>query len=306
VKAFLFRRILSSLPSLLGACTLVFVLIHLIPGDPVQVMLGEQSSVGDQRELRSRLGLDRPLTEQYGLYLRNLSHFDLGTSLRYHQPVRSLIASRYPATLTLAGCSLLLACALALPAGILAGILRGRFWQQMANLLPVLALSLPGFWLGPVLILWFSVRLNWLPVSGMDEPVAWLLPSVTLGIGLAASLFRMLRVGLTEEMAAPSCRAAASRGVKKRSIVMRHCLKAALVPAVTLIGLQLGVLLTGAVITETVFGWPGIGRLTVQAIESRDYPLVQGCVLSYASTYVLVNLAADIAYAYLDPRIRFA
>jgi len=289
---------------LLGVCTLVFSLIHLIPGDPVQVMLGEGATATDVSDLRTRLGLDRPLVNQYTQFLRHAASGDLGESLRYREPVRSLILSRYPATLVLTGASMLLACVVAFPAGLIAAVHRGTAWDRMATTLSLLGLSLPNFWVGPLLILVFSVRLDWFPVSGMEEPSAIVLPSVALGTALAAILARMIRASLLEEIASPYCVAAAARGLGKWRVVLRHSLRNAFVPVLTVLGLQLGVLLTGAVITETVFGWPGLGRLTIQAIETRDYPLVQGCILIIALTYVLVNLATDLAYAVFDPRVR--
>ena len=267
-------------------------------------MLGEGATATDVSDLRTRLGLDRPLVNQYAQFLRHAASGDLGESLRYREPVRSLILSRYPATLVLTGASMLLACVVAFPAGLIAAVHRGTAWDRMATTLSLLGLSLPNFWVGPLLILVFSVRLDWFPVSGMEEPSAIVLPSVALGTALAAILARMIRASLLEEIASPYCVAAAARGLGKWRVVLRHSLRNAFVPVLTVLGLQLGVLLTGAVITETVFGWPGLGRLTIQAIETRDYPLVQGCILIIALTYVLVNLATDLAYAVFDPRVR--
>jgi len=305
LKSFLLRRLLLSLPVLWGVCTLVFTLIHLIPGDPVQVMLGEGANAADIADLRARLGLDQPLSEQYVHFLRRLISCDLGESLRYREPVRSLVLSRYPATLLLASASMLLAFLIAFPAGVLAAVHRGTFWDRLATTIALLGLSLPSFWVGPVLILVFAVHLDWFPVSGMESPSAIVLPSLALGTALAAILARMIRASLMEEIASPYCKAATARGLGRWNVVLRHSLRNALVPVLTVIALQLGVLLTGAVITETVFGWPGLGRLTVQAIETRDYPLVQGCILVISLTYVLVNLLTDVAYAVFDPRIRY-
>jgi len=290
---------------LLGVCSLVFALIHLIPGDPVQVMLGEGASAADLADLRVKLGLNQPLFDQYAHFLRNFLVGDLGTSFRYREPVRELIFDRYPATLLLAGTSMLLACLIAFPAGVLAAIHRGKSTDRIATTLSLLGLSLPSFWVGPVLILAFAVHLDWFPVSGMEEPGAVVLPSIALGTALAAILTRMIRASLIEEISSPYSVAAAARGLGRWRVVLRHALKNAFVPVVTVLGLQAGVLLTGAVITETVFGWPGLGRLTIQAIETRDYPLVQGCILVIALTYLLVNLVTDLAYAILDPRIRY-
>ena len=305
LRSFLLRRFLLVLPVLLGVCTLVFALIHLIPGDPVQVMLGEGATATDLADLRARLGLNQPLLDQYAHFLRHLFMGDLGTSFRYREPVRELIFDRYPATILLAGSSMLLACLIAFPAGVLAAVHRGKSGDRIATTLSLLGLSLPSFWVGPILILIFSVRLDWFPVSGMEEPRAIVLPSIALGTALAAILTRMIRASLAEEISSPYCVAAAARGLGNWEVVLRHSLKNAFVPVVTVLGLQAGVLLTGAVITETVFGWPGLGRLTIQAIETRDYPLVQGCILMIALTYLLVNLMTDLAYEVLDPRIRY-
>jgi len=268
-------------------------------------MLGEGASAADLADLRVKLGLNQPLFDQYAHFLRNFLVGDLGTSFRYREPVRELILDRYPATLLLAGTSMLLACLIAFPAGVLAAIHRGKSTDRIATTLSLLGLSLPSFWVGPVLILAFAVHLDWFPVSGMEEPGAVVLPSIALGTALAAILTRMIRASLIEEISSPYSVAAAARGLGRWRVVLRHALKNAFVPVVTVLGLQAGVLLTGAVITETVFGWPGLGRLTIQAIETRDYPLVQGCILVIALTYLLVNLVTDLAYAILDPRIRY-
>ena len=305
MKSFLLRRFLLAIPVLLGVCTLVFSLIHLIPGDPVQVMLGEGARAADAADLRARLGLDRPLAAQYGDFLVNLFRGSLGISIRYREPVVRLIFERYPATLALAGAAMLLACLIALPAGVVAATGRGTFRDRLATILALGGLSMPNFWIGPLRILVFSVRLNWFPVSGMEEPASIVLPSVTLGAALAAILTRMIRSSLLEEITEPYAAAARARGLGEWHVVLVHALKNALNPVLTVLGLQLGVLLTGAIITETIFGWPGLGRLTIQAIENRDYPLVQGCILMIAATYVLVNLLTDIAYTIFDPRIRY-
>lgn len=305
MRSYLFRRCLLFVPVLLGVCTLVFSLIHLIPGDPIQVMLGEGARATDVADLRSRLGLDRPLPAQYADFLLDLCRGSLGESIRYREPVARLILERYPATLALAGASLLLAVLIAFPAGIIAATHRGGIPDRLASLLALLGLSLPNFWVGPMLIFLFSVRLDWFPVSGMESPLSIVLPSVTMGAALSAILMRMVRSSLLEEIAEPYSAAARARGLGEWKVMIVHALKNALNPVLTVLGLQLGVLLTGAIITETVFGWPGLGRLTILAIETRDYPLVQGCVLMISLTYVMVNLATDIAYVLIDPRIRY-
>jgi len=306
LRSFLLRRFLQAIPVLAGVCTLVFALIHLIPGDPVQVMLGEGARAVDVDDLRARLGLDRPLFTQYVDFLVGLCRGTMGLSIRYREPVARLILERYPATLCLAAASLILATLIAFPAGILAAMRRGSAWDSLASFVALLGLSMPNFWIGPLLILAFSVRLNWLPVSGMERPSSIVLPALTLGAALAAVLARMIRSCLLEEVGLPYASAARAKGLAEWRVVLLHALKNALIPVLTVLGLQLGVLLTGAIITETIFGWPGLGRLTIQAIETRDYPLVQGCVLMIALTYVAVNIATDVAYIMLDPRIRRA
>ncbi len=302
MRGYLLRRVFMAVPLLLGVATIIFGLIHLVPGDPVEVMLGAGAGAADVSALRHRLGLDRPLAVQYAEFMSGLVRGDLGTSLRYHDPVGVLILERCPATALLAGASFLLALAVALPAGILAALDPGGPADRAAALGSVLALSLPSFWLGPLLILLFSIRLDWLPVSGMDTPAAILLPAVTLALSLAALLTRLVRASLVEEMGAVYLRAARARGLSRFAATARHALRNALAPVLAVTGLQLGSLLTGAILTETIFSWPGLGRLLIQAISHRDYPLVQGCVLSIAATYVAVNLAADLLHAVLDPR----
>jgi peptide/nickel transport system permease protein len=305
LRSYLLRRCFLSVPVLLGVATLVFSLIHLIPGDPVQVMLGEGAGAADVDELRSRLGLDLPLPAQYADFLLQICRGSLGESIHYREPVARLILERYPATLALAGTSLFLAVLIALPAGIVAATRRGGIWDRLSSLVALVGLSLPNFWVGPMLIFLFAVRLDWFPVSGMETPLSIVLPAVTMGSALSAVLMRMVRSSLLEEITEPYTAAARARGLREWKVTLIHALKNSLNPVLTVVGLQLGVLLTGAIITETVFGWPGLGRLTIQAIETRDYPLVQGCVLAIALTYVLVNLATDIAYAFFDPRIRY-
>lgn len=303
VIAYAVRRILIAVPLLLGASTLVFLLIHLIPGDPIEVMLGPGAGSADIEDLRHRLGLDRPLAAQYGAFLGGLLKGDLGLSLRYRDPVTALIAERYPATLLLAVVSLALAIALALPLGLGAALHPGSIIDRGTTLLSAIALAMPTFWLGPLLILLFAVQLDWLPVSGFDSPAALLLPAATLAFSLAALLARLLRAALARETGAPYLRAARGRGLPRYRAIARHALRNALAPVLMVAALQLGSLLTGAILTETVFSWPGLGRLLVQAISHRDYPLVQGAVLLIAATYIAVNLSADLLHGLLDPRL---
>ena len=302
---FLARRLALTVPVLLGVATLVFSLIHLIPGDPAQAMLGEAATPQDVEELRRRLGLDRPLLEQYGTFLSGVTRGDLGTSLRTGQPVASQILERMPATAELAAAAMIVAILCSIPLGIVAAVRRGTSLDHGAMTLALAGVSIPNFWLGPLLAIIFSVELGWLPVSGRGTLAHLVLPAFSLGAALAAVLARMTRATLLEELREQYVVAARARGVSRVRSVMRHAFRNSLIPVVTLIGLQFGSVLTGAVITETIFAWPGIGRLLIQSIGFRDYPLVQGCILLIAVTYVGVNLLTDLFYGILDPRIRY-
>ena len=302
---FLARRLVLTIPVLLGVATLVFSLIHLIPGDPAQAMLGEAAPQADVEELRHRLGLDRPLLEQYGVFLRGLVKGDLGTSLRTGQPVTDQIVERMPATIELAAAAMVVAIAFAMPLGIIAAVRRGTAVDHAAMTLSLAGVSVPNFWLGPLLAIIFAVELGWLPVSGRGTWAHLVLPAISLGAALAAILARMTRATMLEELREQYVQAARARGVSRLRAVLRHAFRNSLIPVVTLIGLQFGAVLTGAVITETIFAWPGIGRLLIQSIGFRDYPLVQGCILLIALTYVGVNLVTDMLYGVLDPRIRY-
>lgn len=301
---YLIRRLLLTIPVLLGVATLVFALIHFIPGDPAQAMLGEGASPADVAQLRERLGLDQPLLVQYGSFLRGLLRGDLGVSLRNDQPVTQQILERMPATAELAFASMAVAVLIALPLGIIAAVWRGTFADVGAMTLSLVGISVPNFWLGPLLAIVFAVELGWLPVGGRGTVAHLVLPAATLGAALAAILARMTRASLLEELREPYVLAARAKGVSRTRAVLHHALRNSLIPIVTILGLQFGVVLTGAVITETIFAWPGIGRLLIQSIGFRDYPLVQGCVLLIAVTYVGVNLITDLTYGFLDPRIR--
>jgi peptide/nickel transport system permease protein len=298
------RRLLLTIPVLLGVATLVFALIHLIPGDPAQAMLGEAASQEDIAQLRTRLGLDRPLIVQYGAFLNGVVHGDLGVSLRNDQPVARQIVQRMPATAELALASMAVAVFVALPLGIMAAVWRGTAIDVAAMTLSLVGISIPNFWLGPLLAIVFAVQLGWLPVGGRGTLAHLILPAVTLGAALAAILARMTRASLLEELREPYVLAARAKGVSRSRAVLHHAFRNSLIPIVTILGLQFGVVLTGAVITETIFAWPGIGRLLIQSIGFRDYPTVQGCVLLIAVTYVGVNFITDLTYGFLDPRIR--
>jgi len=303
--SFLVRRILLTIPVLLGVATLVFSLIHLIPGDPVQSMLGEGASPESVNELRTRLGLDRPLYVQYLSFLQGVAHGNLGTSLRTSEPVTSAIADRMPATFELAAAAMLVAIVIAIPLGVLAAARAGTIVDHLATTLALIGISMPNFWLGPLLALVFAVELGWLPVSGRGTLAQLVLPAVTLGAPLAAVLARTTRASVIDELRELYVLAARARGVSRARAVLKHAFRNSLIPIVTVLGLQLGAVLTGAVITETIFAWPGVGRLLIQSIGFRDYPLVQGCILLIALTYVSMNLLTDLAYGLLDPRIRY-
>ena len=302
--SYLAQRLAGAVLVVFGVISIVFLLIHLIPGDPIEIMLGEAASSTDWEALRVALGLDQPVLLQFTHYLHGLLQFDLGASLQSRRPVTDLLQERLPATLLLAGVTLAVTLALALPLGMLAAVRRGSAWDGGAMAFSMLGVSIPNFWLGPLLILVFSLWLGWFPVSGREGVGSVVLPAVTLGTGLAAVLSRMVRSSMLEVLGEDYIRTARAKGLPPQRVILHHGLRNALLPVITLLGLQLGALLAGAVITETVFSWPGIGLLTIEAIQSRDYPVVQACVLLISVGYVLVNLLTDIVYAWADPRIR--
>ena len=301
---YLVRRILLTIPVLLGVATLVFSLIHLVPGDPAQAMLGDGASAQDIADLRVSLGLDRPLLDQYVTFLRQAVTGDLGNSFRTGQPVTTMIIERLPATAELAIAAMIVAIVIAIPLGVIAAVWRGTAVDYGAMTFALAGVSIPNFWLGPLLAIVFAVELGWLPVSGRGTLAHLVLPSVSLGLALAAILARMTRASLLDELRELYVRAARARGVSRAFAITGHALRNSMVPLLTIIALQFGAVLTGAVITETIFAWPGIGRLLIQSIGFRDYPMVQGCILLIAATYVTVNLVTDLMYGVLDPRIR--
>ena len=301
---FFLQRLSHAVIVVCGVAVLVFSLIHLIPGDPVEVMLGESAQPADLQAMRHALGLDQALYIQFWRYLQGLAHLDLGTSLHSRRPVLDMLLERLPATLELTVAALLLAVSVALPLGIIAALRKNTGWDRGAMAFAMLGVSVPSFWMGPVLILVFAVWLGWLPVSGRDGLSSLLLPALTLGLGMAAILARMVRSALLDTLNEDYIRTARAKGLPMRTVVWRHALRNALLPVITLLGLQLGALLGGTVITETVFAWPGIGLLVVESIQRRDYPVVQGCILFISVAYVLVNTATDLVYAQVDPRVR--
>ena len=299
------RRVLLAIPVLLGVATLVFSLIHLVPGDPAQAMLGDGAAPQDVEELRKSLGLDQPLFTQYVTFLRHAITGDLGKSFRTGQPVTTMIFERVPATAELALAAMLVAIVIAIPLGVVAAVWRGTAIDFGAMTFALAGVSIPNFWLGPLMAIFFAVNLGWLPVSGRGTLAHLVLPAFSLGLALAAILARMTRASLLDELNELYVRAARARGVSRTAAVASHALRNSMVPLLTIIALQFGAVLTGAVITETIFAWPGIGRLLIQSIGFRDYPMVQGCILLIAFTYVTVNLATDLMYGVLDPRIRY-
>ena len=302
---YLIRRLLLTVPVLLGVATLVFALIHLVPGDPAQAMLGEGATQEEVVKLRTSLGLDRPLTAQYAAFLGGLVRGDLGRSFRYNTPVSQQIREKLPNTALLAFAAMAVAMTVAIPLGIIAAVFRGRAADHTAMTLALVGISMPNFWLGPLLAILFAVYLGWLPVSGTGTAAHLVLPAVTLGAALSAILARMTRASLLEELRELYVLAARARGLSGTRAVLRHAFRNSLIPVVTIIGLQFGAVLTGTIITETIFAWPGLGRLLIQAINYRDYPLIQGCILFISITYVAMNLLTDLTYGFLDPRIRY-
>jgi ABC-type dipeptide/oligopeptide/nickel transport system permease component len=304
------RRILLTLPVLWVVVSVVFLLIHLVPGDPIVQMLGEGATASDIDALRHSYGLDAPLSQQYAHYWHGILHADLGQSLRLHDSVTHLIAQRYPFTLALTIAALFIGISTAVPAGIWSATHRNKWQDRTLGMLSLVGLSFPNFALGPILILIFSISLGWLPVStagtggAIDFLLHLILPALTLGLGLAAILTRMVRTAMLEELNQDYIRTARAKGLTERAVVYRHALRNALIPVLTVIGLQFGSLLAGAIVTETIFSWPGIGRLTLSAISNRDYALVQGCILAVGLTYVAVNLLTDVAYTIANPRMR--
>jgi ABC-type dipeptide/oligopeptide/nickel transport system permease component len=297
-------RLLSALPTALGVATIVFALLHVMPGDPVEVMLGERATVADHAALRHELGLDRPLLDQYLGYLNGLAHGDLGKSIHGGRSVAALIGERAPATLTLALAATLAAIALALPLGVAAARHPHGAIDRLSLSASLLGVAIPNFWLGPMLIIAFAIQLRWLPVSGSGSWPHLVLPAVTLGASMAGLLTRMTRTTVLETLHEDYIRTARAKGLDEHSVLWRHALRNAATPILSLVGLELGGLLAGSVITETIFAWPGLGRLLVDAIYARDYPVVQGCVLVIAAGYVTITLATDLAYAVVNPRAR--
>jgi ABC-type dipeptide/oligopeptide/nickel transport system permease component len=299
----LLRRALSLLPTLLGVATLVFVLLHAVPGDPVDLMIGESAAPAARAELRTRLGLDRPLPLQYVAWLGAAATGDLGTSIRSGRPVAALVAERIPATAVLALAAFVVAVLIGVPLGIAAAARKGSLVDRVALGASLAAVATPSFWLGPMLVLLLAVRLRWLPVAGDSTAAHLVLPTLTLGAGMSGILVRMTRAAMLETLSDDYVRTARAKGASPLRVLFVHALPNAAGPLLSVLGLQLGAVLAGSVVTETVFAWPGLGRLVVEAIQARDYPVVQGAVLVIATTTVLANLLADAAQALADPRV---
>jgi ABC-type dipeptide/oligopeptide/nickel transport system permease component len=301
---YLLSRVLYTLPVVWLVVSVVFLLIHLVPGDPILQMLGEGAPAADVQAARHAYGLDLPLTQQYLHYWKGVLHGDLGPSVRFNQNVAKLIAQRYPYTLQLTLAAMFVAVVLSVPAGVHSAQRRNRWDDRLLSVISLFGLSFPNFALGPILILIFSIEIGWLPVSGSGGIAHLVLPAITMGGALTAILTRMVRTSMLEELNQDYVRTARAKGLPERTVVYRHALRNAMIPIITVLGLQFGALLAGAIVTETIFSWPGIGRLTIQAIGNRDYYLVQGCILAIGLTYVAVNFLTDLLYSVVNPRIR--
>jgi peptide/nickel transport system permease protein len=300
----LLTRLLYTLPVLWLVVSVVFLLIHLVPGDPILQMLGEGAPATDVAATRHAYGLDLPLSQQYLHYWNGVLHGDLGPSIRFNQSVTRLIAQRYPFTLQLTVAALFVAIAISIPAGVRSAERRGRWDDKLLSVVSLFGLSFPNFALGPILILFFAIKLGLLPVSGSGSLAHLVLPAITMGSALAAILTRMVRTSMLEELSQDYIRTARAKGLSERVVVYRHALRNAMLPVLTVLGLQFGALLAGAIVTEKIFSWPGIGRLTLDAIGNRDYYLVQGGILAIGLTYVIVNFLTDLLYSVANPRIR--
>ena len=303
---YIIKKIIFTCIVLVGAATCAFLLLHAIPGDTAEALAGPQATVEDVDNLRRAMELDQPLGKQYISYMGNLLHGDLGYSYRTNKPVMDILKSAWPATLQLAVCSMIVPVLLGVPIGIFAAIHRGKAGDTIAMIAAFLGVSMPSFWLALLLIIEFSVNHNWFPFYGREGISSFVLPSLTLGLGVAANIARLTRTSMLEVLGQDYIRTAKGKGVKSGKIIWVHALRNAAVPVVTIIGLQFGVLLGGQVVTETVFSWPGIGRMIVDALNTRDLQIVQGGILILAATFTIINLITDLVYALLDPRIRYS
>jgi peptide/nickel transport system permease protein len=302
---YVLRKLALFIPTLWGVLTLIFLLRPLIPGDPIDFMLGETARPADRETLRKEFNLDRSLTKQYLIFLKGAAKGDFGRSIHTRRPVMATVLERFPATLELASGAMIVALLLAIPVGVMSAVKKDSLVDACSRVLAMLGVAMPNFWLGPLLIILFSIHLGWFPVAGREGPLNLILPSITLGTGMCAILTRMTRASMLEVITEDFIRAARARGLREVTVITKHGLKNALIPIITLLGLHMGGLLAGAVITETVFSWPGMGMLLITAINSRDFPLLQGCVAVISISYILINLMTDLAYAAANPRIRY-
>jgi peptide/nickel transport system permease protein len=302
---YVISRLLHAIPVFLGVTVLVFAMVRALPGDPARVIAGEHASAQQIQQIRERFGLDEPVVVQYATFLGNLLRGDLGTSLRTQGPVSREIAARLPYTASLAGASVLLAVLIGVPLGVVAARYRHRALDYVATSLGLFGVSIPVFWSGLMLISIFAVQLRWLPSGGTGTAAHFVLPTLTLALFSVAIIMRMTRSSMLEVLDQDYIRTARAKGVAERLIIVVHGLRNAFVPILTVVGLQLGALLGGAVLTETIFAWPGIGRFLVDSIIARDYAAVQGTILVFSVLFVLINITVDVLYAFVDPRIRY-
>lgn len=303
--AFIRNRIIFSIPVIIGVSILVFLMLHALPGDPVEIMMGNSASADAAARVRHQLGLDRPLYVQYGRFVGHAATGDLGRSIRTNQPVMQLIMSQFPSTLQLTFAGLGFAIVLGMLLGTIAATHHRTWIDHSSMVVAVVGVSMPSFWLGFLFIAFFSLKLGWFPATGQGGISRLVLPALALGIGASAVIARLVRSSMLEVMRQEYIGVARAKGLRNRTVVYRHGLRNALIPVVTIVGLQFGQLLAGTVIIETVFSRQGLGRLTIEAILNKDYPVVQGTILFTAVGYVLVNLLVDILYAFIDPQVRY-
>lgn len=302
---YLIKRLLSTIPVLIGISLLLFFMLRMLPGDPAQVLAGQMATPQEIENIRHQLGLDRPIYEQYAVYMSHLVRFDLGRSARTQNPVIDEIWARLPNTLLLAVVAIVLACLFGIPAGIISAVRPYSWIDYLVTLSALFGISMPVFWLGLMLVVLFAVILHWLPAGGTGSWQHVILPAVTLASFVVAFIARMTRSTMLETLSQDFTTTARSKGLAEIVVIVKHALKNALIPIITVVGLQFGFLLGGAVLTETVFAWPGLGRLLYDSISARDYPMIQGTILIFGLLYILVNLVVDLIYAFVDPRIRY-
>ncbi len=299
------RRLLAAIPTLFGVACIVFLMVHMLPGDPARVIAGPMATEADVAQIRESLGLTKPIGEQFLTFMGNLLHLDLGISARTSQPVLSEVWARLPYTFELALVAITLATIIGISAGVLAATHHNSLTDYLASALSLFGVSMPVYWLGLMLIVIFAINLHMFPAAGADQPISFALPGLTLALYATGLIARMTRSSMLEVLKQDYVQTARAKGLSERVVVYSHALRNTLLPVITIVGLQFGTLLGGAVLTESVFSWPGIGRLLVDSIFARDYPLVQGIVLTFSTMFIFVNLAVDVLYAYVDPRIRF-